>query len=120
MSSRGPTLRRRVLVLNNKPLSERPLRQWLGPDPALVLITSDAVAGLAGSAELAGFDVVETVDDYGSADFERRAIALGTAQRVTHVISAQEDDVLRAARIRRALGIGGQSPSSATAYRDKL
>lgn len=120
MSPQPPGPARRVLVLNDKPLRDRPLRRWVGPHPTLVLITSQRVAATASRGQLADYDVIETVDDYRAAALERCAIALGSSHRVTHVLSAQEDDVMRAARIRQALSVHGQTPASAAAYRDKL
>lgn len=111
---------RRILFLNGRPLPERPLRRWLGDGPELFLITSRAVADRAARQELDAFQAVHLVEDYDSPTVERLAVTLGRRHAVTHLVSCQEDDVVRAARIRRRLDLPGQTPHSAVAYRDKL
>jgi len=48
------------------------------------------------------------------------AIKLGKKKNIKHVLSFYEDDIIRAAKIREAIGIEGQHYKSAVAYRNKL
>lgn len=53
-------------------------------------------------------------------DVEKKALDIGEKYNVTTVIATHEFDLVRAGRVRDALGVDGQTELSATAYRDKL
>lgn len=63
-------------------------------------------------------DVV-TVDEYTSETLVAAGLRLADSHRFTRVVSFAEADVLAAAELRQRLGLVGQLPESAAAYRDK-
>lgn len=111
----------KVLVLSRKPLAERPLHQWLEEvAPGLVLVTTpEALAGVDPQVP-ARFLACRTSANYRSWLTEQLAECAAREFGADLIASSSEDDVLRAARLRRRLGLPGQSEESAVAYRDKL
>lgn len=60
------------------------------------------------------------LDNYESSELvELAAVELGLKHRVKAVLAFSELDILRAARVRRQLGLQGQSPEEALFFRDK-
>lgn len=111
----------RVLVLSRKPLAERPLHTWLEElvSGVVLVTTPDALASTdPGVPE--HFLAFRTSVSYRSWQTERIAAEAASEFGVDLIASSSEDDVLRAARLRRRLGLPGQSEESAVAYRDKL
>ncbi|WP_329411833.1 hypothetical protein OG563_05645 [Nocardia vinacea] len=111
----------RVLLLSRKPLSERPLHEWLPEvvtDTVLITVPG-ALAGI-GADVRDRFRDCRTVSDYQSWSTEWLAECAAREHRVGLVASSSEDDVLRSARLRGRLGLPGQTLESARAYRDKL
>ncbi|MEV2218638.1 hypothetical protein AB0E01_02015 [Nocardia vinacea] len=111
----------RILLLSRKPLSERPLHEWLPEvvtDTVLITVPG-ALAGI-GADVRDRFRDCRTVSDYQSWSTEWLAECAAREHRVGLVASSSEDDVLRSARLRGRLGIPGQTLESARAYRDKL
>ncbi|MCC3769741.1 acetyl-CoA carboxylase biotin carboxylase subunit family protein, partial [Streptomyces sp. UNOC14_S4] len=105
-----------ILILHKRNLAARPYREWLAGAGPLVLL---AAAG-TGPGEPAGWAWCEEFADYGRDDaLEARAVCLGREHRVRRLVSLAERDVVRAARVRRLLGLPGQSVESALAFRDK-
>ncbi len=111
----------KILLLSRKPLTERPLHEWLAEVVAdTVLVTVPAAVAEAREDVLARFLDWRTVPNYQSWSTEWTAECAAREHRVGVVASSSEDDVLRCARLRDRLGLPGQSPVSARAYRDKL
>ncbi|MEU7060498.1 hypothetical protein [Streptomyces sp. NPDC046197] len=107
------------LLLNTKHIVSR-LHEWF-PDAAreLVVVTTRADIPPADDAEYARrfrhLEVVTSLAEVSDDAFVELARRFG----VRRILSLGEREVLRAARIRAALGLPGQSLASATAYRDK-
>ncbi|MET8975195.1 hypothetical protein ABZX85_06195 [Streptomyces sp. NPDC004539] len=107
------------LLLNTKDVVSR-LHEWF-PDAAreLVVVTTRADIPPGEDAAYARrFRYLEVVDGIAGVPDDT---LLGLARRfgVRRVLSLGEREVLRAAHLRAALGLPGQSLASATAYRDK-
>jgi biotin carboxylase len=109
-----------VLVLSRKPLVQRPVHEWLDGLPAPPVLVTTVGAVRAADHLLGAYAEVVPVDAYDSWQVETLACELARRHRVDRVASSAEQDVVRAARLRRRLGLPGQSPESALAYRDKV
>ena len=116
-----PTVPQRIVLLSRKPLTERPIHEWLAEVVVgtVLVTTSAAVAGI-GDDILDRFLDYRIVSDYQSWSTEWTAECAARAHRVDRIVSSSEDDVLRCARLRGRLGLPGQTVESACAYRDKL
>jgi hypothetical protein len=113
-----------VLVLHRGPLEGSPYDEWLADyDGDVLLLASREQLELSGE-ELpreTHYRHVEAVSGYDvSGRVELRALELARADRVRHIIACQERDLERAAQLREILGLPGQRPPSATAFRDKV
>lgn len=114
-------MQNRVLVLSRKPLAERPLHKWLQElASGIVLVTTPEALASADPQVPEHFLACRTSAGYQSWHTERIAEEAASEYGVDLIASSSEDDVLRAARLRRRLGLPGQSEESAVAYRDKL
>ncbi|GGK90091.1 ATP-grasp domain-containing protein [Nocardia jinanensis] len=111
----------KILLLSRKPLTERPLHEWLEEVVAdTVLVTVPAASVKVRADVRARFLDYRTVSNYQSWSTEWAAECAAREHRVGLVASSSEDDVLRCARLRDRLRVPGQSLESARAYRDKL
>lgn len=114
----------RALILNRFNLASTRYHEWAQPGARLVLVTSES--GLSGdpderARQLAGYERVEIFDDYDeNPAVEDFCITQFTSGDFDRVLAMSESDILRAARIREALGVAGQSVASALAFRDKV
>ncbi|MFG2485850.1 ATP-grasp domain-containing protein [Streptomyces virginiae] len=106
----------KILVLNRFPLELVPYDTWFGPGNTVVLLTRSG----AGAAARGYAEVVEVPGYDDSARVEYHAHRLHGRYGFDRVVAYSEWDLLRAARLRAAWGLPGQSPDSALAYRDKL
>ncbi|MFB7913285.1 acetyl-CoA carboxylase biotin carboxylase subunit family protein [Streptomyces sp. NPDC056061] len=111
----------KVLLFSRQPLTGRPLHTWLDDtaDRVVLITTPKAVRG-AEDVLAEHFPMHRLVSDYHSWATEAIAEEAARAHGVDLVASTSESDVLRAARLRARLGLPGQDPASATAYRDKV
>ncbi|AHH97808.1 ATP-grasp domain-containing protein [Kutzneria viridogrisea] len=66
-----------------------------------------------------GADTVVTVADYRTETLVEAGLELAKQYEIERVVSFAEADVLAAAELRERLGLPGQRPDSAIAYRDK-
>ncbi len=113
-----------ILILNRFALKFVPYREYIDPADSLVLVTS--AGGVSTDPEqrardLAGYDQAIVLDDYStSAHMEQLAHRLNAERKFDAIVSMSEFDLMTAARLRRAWGIGGQTVESTLAYRDKL
>jgi hypothetical protein len=109
---------RQVVILNRFGLGQVRYADWLGDRVAAYMITSRS--GLDGGRVPTGYLGVEVLDDYNENPLvEHRVLALHERHRFDRLLALSEFDLLRAARLREALGIPGQGTDSALAYRDK-
>lgn len=109
----------RALVLLGYPPSVYPLREWLGPDGGRDVIVLAPPAVAKHYEDWAG--ITRAFEPYNpSAELEYAAITLAREHRVEHIVAVSESDLLRAAELRRLLGVGGQNVESARAFRDKV
>jgi phosphoribosylaminoimidazole carboxylase (NCAIR synthetase) len=109
-----------VLVLNRRPLVER-IGSWLADAGADLVLVTAASALRDGELDRCRhrFADVHVVPDYDGPDVARTALDAARRHRFTRVVSSTEVDLLRAARLRVHLGLPGQRPASALAFRDK-
>ncbi|MFH0246328.1 ATP-grasp domain-containing protein [Streptomyces sp. HK10] len=106
-----------ILVLNRFPVDLVPYDAWFGPGNTTVLLTRPGTADRAG----AGYAEIVEVDGYSDSPLvEYHAHRLHARYGFDRVVAYSEWDLLRAARLREAWGVPGQSVESAVAYRDKL
>lgn len=108
-----------VLILQ-QPSSSSPVDHWLlqaDPRADLTLITGPRSVRRGEYAE--GVKVIEAKDYFSP---ETMAIAYDEARAMgaDRIVSNAEQDVLRVAEIRDALGLPGMSAHTALAFRDKL
>ena len=108
---------RRVLVLADTFHADTPYDEWAGASGAEVwlLVSAEKAAGYAHLPHVEAFPGWWT-----NPDVEARALEVGRAIRPVAVVARCEPDILRAARVREALGVPGQGLASALAFRDKV
>lgn len=110
----------KALVLNRFGLSAMDYPGWLGPDVQVHLLTSAAAAAGQDDALRRCADV-RLVESYADdPEVELLALEWHAAVGFDALVAMSEFDLLRAARLRAVLGLPGQQPDSAEAYRDKL
>lgn len=96
--------------------------KWLSRKHVKVLLTSkEAQEGLPLSAKSA----YKHIEGFSGWDLnglvEQRALELHREHKFTHVVALSEEDLIRAARLRQALGVRtGQQLESALRFRDKV
>ncbi|MFB6665749.1 ATP-grasp domain-containing protein [Streptomyces parvus] len=105
-----------ILILISPRNAGLPFARWLGEERGrLLAVTADGVD--PGPGFLAVERVADYTDDTAVHDAVRRIRA---HHDVTRVLALAEVDVERAAGLREELGLPGQRPESARAYRDKV
>jgi biotin carboxylase len=110
-----------LLILNRRPIVDR-IPDWLDEiDRDLVLITArSSVTGEALSRCRHRYRDIVTVDDYDHPAVDDLILQTARQHRAARIISSAEVDVIRAAKVRGALSLPGQTPVSARVYRDKF
>lgn len=110
----------KVLVLNRFGLSAMDYPGWLGAAHEVHLVTS-AAAAQGQEDTFDRYASVQVVASYAD-DPAVELLALDLHDRVglDALVAMSEFDLLRAARLREAMGLPGQTVPSAEAYRDKL
>lgn len=103
-----------VLAATRRPVDRYPIAHWIDPKHAVTLLGS-----AEHPARAVGARTVLIRDYTTSARFDLEIIDAHRARRIDRLLIFSEYDVWRAARLRRQLGIRGQHPDSARAYRDK-
>lgn len=108
-----------ILILNFSPHERTPYEELFASlDEPLVLITSDTTAP---AFPKDAYEHIEIIEDYLSHPFVyHRAIQLHKKYGFRKVVSAQEGDILMAAKLREYFNIEGQNVASALNYRDKV
>ncbi len=112
----------RIAVLSKKHLARRPYDRWLGrPGVDVLVFASDedpAASALRDQpdrfASFALFDNWRT-----SCAIDEALILAHKTEPIDRIVALSESDIVRAAHLRSELGLAGQSPLSARAYRDK-
>ena len=110
-----------LLLINRRGLLHR-LPEWFpdSRDELLVIATHSSLTGDPDVNRLADrFRHFTVAENGGGPEHDPELIQLCRRHRVERILSTGEHDVLRAARLRAALGLAGQQLPSATAYRDK-
>lgn len=114
----------KILVLNRNSLVEREYARWIGPGHQVVLITDAKALPPDESLRaqiLAAYDHVEVLTNFhANAAVELLACRLHERYRFDLLVGLNEYEIVRSARLRSKLGIPGQLPASAQAFRDKL
>jgi len=113
-----------VLVLHRGALAGAPYDQWLADvEGDILLLAAQEQLELAGE-ELptqGAYAHLEAVPGYDVSGYvEARALELARRHHVRAIVAAQERDLERAAQLRDILGLPGQRPESAAAFRDKV
>lgn len=96
-----------------------PRQRGLDVTAALGDRARDCVAVMAGGPAPAGVGHLATVASYTTDELVAAGLRLAERHRFERVVSFAEADVIAAAMLREKLGIPGQQPHSALAYRDK-
>lgn len=105
-----------ILVLISPRNAGLPFGEWLGEQAGNLLAVT-----ARGVDPGPGFTEVEHVRDYLDDDAVHAAVhTLLERHEVTRILALAEADVERAAALRAELGLPGQLPESARAYRDKV
>ncbi|MFJ5832320.1 acetyl-CoA carboxylase biotin carboxylase subunit family protein [Streptomyces sp. NPDC093089] len=105
-----------ILVLLSPRNAGLPFAEWLREESGrLLAVTAEGVDPGPGFAEVER--VPDYTDDDAVLDAARR---MAGRHAVTRVLALAEVDVERAAALRAGLGLPGQLPDSARAYRDKV
>lgn len=96
-----------------------PLRAWLGPEGGrdLVIVAPPAVAKLyegwaARSVPFEPYNPCSALEAF--------VLRVAREERIDRIVAVAEGDLLRAAELRRVLGLPGQDVESARAFRDKV
>ncbi len=113
-----------VLVLHRGALGGTRYDCWLGDiDGGVLLLAAREQLELAGE-ELptqGAYAHLEAVAGYDVSGYvEARALELARRHDVRAIVATQERDLERAAQLREILGLPGQRPESAAAFRDKV
>jgi biotin carboxylase len=113
-----------VLVLHRGPLAGTPYDRWLSDlGTHVLLLAAQEQLDLSGDAlpREGAYRHVEAVRGYDVNGYvEMRALQLARRHGVRHIVATQERDLERAAQLREILGLEGQRPHSAAAFRDKV
>lgn len=113
-----------TLILNRFNLARVRYPDWCREGEDLVLITSsDSVSAQESirSQQLDGYRQVVTVENYADSSVpEFTALDLHETYDFDRILAMSEFDILRAARLREAMGLPGQSYKRALLFRDKL
>lgn len=113
-----------VLVLHRGALADAPYDRWLSDLHAdLLLLAAQDQLDLSGDClpHEGAYRHVEAVSGYDVSGYvEARALELARRHGVRRIVAIQERDLERAAQLRDILGLPGQRPKSATAFRDKV
>jgi hypothetical protein len=114
--------RPRIAVLSRKPLADHPYDAWLADLCADLLVFAEDTAANRVAAGAAGqrFAEVSLFPDWKTnRAVDLAVLAAHDAAPIDRIVALSECDLIRAAELRDRLGVAGQSPASARAYRDK-
>ncbi|MDR0270820.1 ATP-grasp domain-containing protein [Paenibacillus sp.] len=108
-----------ILILNKNARSNSPYDLWLEDlNEKLVILTTTEVAHQFQNGK---YEYVEAFDNYeNNGNVEKRAIELNKLHNFKRVIATSECDIVRAGRLRDAMGIEGQDLFSANSFRNKV
>ncbi|CDH02448.1 ATP-grasp domain-containing protein [Xenorhabdus bovienii] len=112
----------RVLVLNRRPIVEK-IALWFAQTNAEVfLVTPKVLMPTSANSSDRGhqyFKEIYSVDNYDSPAVNELIMKVVEEKHIDRIVSATEIDVLRAAQVRRKMGLIGQDEVSALSYRNK-
>jgi hypothetical protein len=111
-----------ALILSRLHPAIVPYHQHLDPDMDLYLVVDEGLLGPGEREALAPhYKRIIPVKGFSTGGLpELVALDLHKEVRFSHVVAPSEFDLLRAAKLRQRLGLPGQSPASALAFRDKI
>lgn len=116
--------KQRIVVLSKKGLARRPYHRWLGgADRTLILFASveDPAAHELTRVDSTVYSRVELFEDWRTNPILGEAVTAEHHRRsLSRIVALAESDLIRAATLREALGLPGQSPASARAFRHKF
>lgn len=106
-----------VLILADSFYEDTPYDRWAA-DAAVtpwLLVSGEKYPGYAHLPHVWSFP-----GWWGNGAVEQAALRLGASLNLRAIVARSEPDILRAARLREALGVPGQTWASAVAFRDKV
>ncbi|MDC9597412.1 ATP-grasp domain-containing protein [Xenorhabdus sp. XENO-2] len=116
----------RVLVLNRRPIVEKIALWFAETEIEVFLVTPKALLSELLTASTNSphrvqkyFKKIYAVDDYDSPLVDKLILKLVKEKHIDRIVSVTEIDVLRAAHVRKKIGLVGQNEMSALAYRNK-
>lgn len=104
-----------ILILVSPRQRKLDLRAALGEDLGRTLL----ITGGPSPAGAEGTELTVPVSEYETEAIVAAGLRLAERYPIERVVSYAESDVIAAARLRELLGLVGQTPASAVAYRDK-
>ncbi|MED4292227.1 ATP-grasp domain-containing protein [Priestia megaterium] len=106
-----------ILIINKTAYSKSPYDRWLKEtDEDLIMLTSSKR-----KEECSNYKEAYFFENYEkNCGIEIQALELYNKHKFQKIIALSEYDLLRAARLREALNVKGQSLKSAIAFRDKI
>lgn len=107
-----------VLILNNSPAKMYNYKNWLSDLNEDIIILTDSKYYQDFIEQ--GYTSVFSFENYTSNGcVELKAFNLAQHHKISNIIATNEFDLIRASKLRKILGIQGQSLESALAYRNK-
>lgn len=111
-----------IIIFNRMSLTRHPYHAWLADtgEPLHLLTHAGKLERFGETLPTADYASAQAFDNYDeSGAIEYAALKIAAREPVTHIVAQGENDLERAARLRRQLGLPGQSEASALAFRDK-
>lgn len=99
-----------------------PYHEWVDPQHVKVLFTSPESEGMFDSVAKRKYALIKYFPNYetnGNVEIEAIKLFENKTYEFTHVVFQAEQDIIRAARLKKALGLPGQTIDSALCFRDK-
>ena len=112
----------RIAILTLHDLTDYAFHEWLDLAEYEVFVLCDEETQTGDLAKIAalGYRSIRTYANYiNNGNVDADVLTLHRERPLDRLLTFGEDDVIRGARLRRRLGLPGQSSESALAYRDK-
>jgi len=114
-------MKHNVIILNRVDIDESPYHDWLDSDKYNIYLITDNGKFKKTENSRDKYSEIYEFDNYlCNANVELFALKLAQKINAHAIVAYSEADIIRAARIREALGLPGQSVENAILYRDKL
>jgi hypothetical protein len=113
-------MKQNIIILNRVDIEESPYHDWLDDKYNIYLITATGKFEKAQSERCKYTEIHEFNNFMCNANVELFALELAAKVDIHAIVAYSEADIIRAARIRAALGLPGQNVENGVIYRDKL